>query len=343
VKTCPSCGRQNEEGATRCLSCGNDLSVAASPGAPVPPSVPPAPAAAIVGEGALHFSHSGERDILGYGTDFFGIWDRTVPGPAVLRFPRTDEGWNQAWAQFAVREPRAMAVPTGGTPPPDVRVSTGVFRNGHGLAVWVQGLLAAAGVISVVSIVVQLALVSDLNQQTFGQEVVDKARAVQTWSVIQILAVLATGIVWVCWQHRAQANLRPLGVPDPTFSPGWVVGWWFIPIANFVMPYRTMAELWKGSGPHHGIAWRTESITPLIPVWWGAWVVSQILDRVAAAMIPTGDESNVPFLIQKVNDSLHWVIAADVVLVLAAILAFSVVREIDARQTARRAALSGRA
>ena len=84
---------------------------------PVAPSPTPPPAAVpVVGEGALHFSHSGERYILGYGTDFFGIWDRTIPGPAVLRFPRTDEGWNQAWGQFAVREPRAMAVPTRGGP-----------------------------------------------------------------------------------------------------------------------------------------------------------------------------------------------------------------------------------
>ncbi len=308
-----------------------------------PPPAPPPAAVPVVGEGALHFSHSGERYILGYGTDFFGIWDRTVPGPAVLRFPRTDEGWNQAWGQFAVREPRAMAVPTRGAPPPDVRASTGVFRDAHGLVVWVQGLLAAVAVITVVSIFVQLALVHDLSRQTFGQEVIDTARRVQAWSVIQILGVLATGIVWVCWQHRAQANLRPLGVPDPKFSPGWVVGWWFIPFANFVMPYQTMTELWKGSGPHHGVAWRMQPTMPLIPIWWGAWVLSQILDRAAAAMIPTADTSNVPLLIQKVNDSLHWVIAADVILIVAAVLAIMVVRDIDARQAARRGALTGRA
>ena len=311
---------------------------------PIAPSLgAPPPAAPVVGEGALHFSHSGERYILGYGTDFFGIWDRTIPGPAVLRFERTDEGWNQAWGQFAVREPRAMAVPTGGGPPPDVRAATGVFRDAHGLAVWVQGLLAIVGGITVVSMFVQLALVHDLSRQTFGQEVLDTARKVEAWSVIQILGIIATGIVWVCWQHRAQANLRPLGVADPKFSPGWAVGWWFIPFANFVMPYQTMTELWKGSGPHHGVAWRMQPTTALIPVWWGAWVLTQILDRAAAAMIPTADEPNVPFLIQKVNDSLHWVIASDVVLIVAAVLAVMVVRGVDARQTARRVAFSGRA
>jgi hypothetical protein len=84
-----------------------------------------------------------------------------------------------------------------------------------------------------------------------------------------------------------------------------------------------------------------QATTPLIPIWWGAWVVSQILDRVAAAMISTSDQSNVPLLIQRVNDSLHWIIAADVVLIIAAILAFTVVREVDARQTTRRGALAG--
>src|SRR5262249_15570392 len=48
---------------------------------PVAGPDPSAPAPARVGEGAIRFSHSGYRYILGYGADFFGIWDRETPGP----------------------------------------------------------------------------------------------------------------------------------------------------------------------------------------------------------------------------------------------------------------------
>lgn len=63
-----------------------------------------------MGEGALEFSHSGARYLLGYGTDFFGIWDRQAPGPAVRSFPRTDEGWAEAWTEYSRIEPASMAV-----------------------------------------------------------------------------------------------------------------------------------------------------------------------------------------------------------------------------------------
>lgn len=75
----------------------------------------------------LQYTHSGRRYLLGYGADFFGIWDRerADPGPAE-RFPRDDAGWASAWARFSHLEPdhivvglagavRAPAAPADGT------------------------------------------------------------------------------------------------------------------------------------------------------------------------------------------------------------------------------------
>ena len=58
------------------------------------------------------------------------------------------------------------------------------------------------------------------------------------------------------------------------YSPGWAVGWWFIPVAWWVMPFRTMRELWLASGPEAGAAdWGTHRLTPLIPLWWMFWIL----------------------------------------------------------------------
>jgi hypothetical protein len=63
----------------------------------------------------VHYSHSGYRYVLGYGADFFGIWDRQNPSVPAERFPRTDDGWRQAWMRFASLEPNNVAVgDTGG-------------------------------------------------------------------------------------------------------------------------------------------------------------------------------------------------------------------------------------
>src|SRR6185436_3547063 len=76
-----------------------------SPTAPPPePAVAPATsavaAASSPAEPSIRYTHSGYRYVLGYGPDHFGIWDRQSPTAPAERFPRTDEGWGQAWTRF---------------------------------------------------------------------------------------------------------------------------------------------------------------------------------------------------------------------------------------------------
>jgi hypothetical protein len=64
----------------------------------------------------VRYTHSGFRYVLGYGTDFFGIWDRQSPSVPTERFPRTDDGWRQAWLRFASLEPNHATVPADAGP-----------------------------------------------------------------------------------------------------------------------------------------------------------------------------------------------------------------------------------
>ncbi|HWO71143.1 MAG TPA: zinc-ribbon domain-containing protein [Actinomycetota bacterium] len=85
--TCPSCGRPVERGAAACSACGAPLG--------------PAPV----------FTHTGLRYVLGYLPDAFAIWDRRAPRAPVERFPRTDEGWQAAWARYTSIERTFAEVP----------------------------------------------------------------------------------------------------------------------------------------------------------------------------------------------------------------------------------------
>src|SRR6185295_7113854 len=65
--------------------------------------------------------------------------------------------------------------------------------------------------------------------------------------VAWVVLFAVTGIVWCVWQHRAQRNAIELAYGKLQFTPGWAVGWWFVPFANLVKPFQTVRELWKAS------------------------------------------------------------------------------------------------
>jgi hypothetical protein len=104
------------DGSTEAAAAATQSSPWASTEAPTPE---PAPMATATSSGtAQKYTHSGYRYVLGYGEDFFGIWDRQNPNVPTERFPRTDDGWRQAWLRFVGQEPNHVAVPDtmGGAP-----------------------------------------------------------------------------------------------------------------------------------------------------------------------------------------------------------------------------------
>ena len=51
------------------------------------------------------------------------------------------------------------------------------------------------------------------------------------------LIYLITVIIFGMWIYRAAANIVSAGTDGFSYSPGWAVGWYFIPFANFFKPF----------------------------------------------------------------------------------------------------------
>jgi hypothetical protein len=84
---------------------------------------------------------------------------------------------------------------------------------------------------------------------------------------------LLTAISWLIWQHRVQSNVWAIpSMHRPPYSPGWAVGWWLIPFANFVVPYLTVRETSGRSAEAAG----SQAPRRLLAAWWASWIAASV-------------------------------------------------------------------
>jgi hypothetical protein len=215
------------------------------------------------------------------------------------------------------------------------------YRSGHLLSLWIVAGLIASAVTSVFTIAFRASYINTVSNVRAGLPVsdgevsmgLDRIRAI---GGISALIIAVTAILWVIWQFRGQKNVRALGAANLRFAPGWVVGWWFIPVANYAMPYLTMRELYKASDPDAGaVEWAAMATPLLLPLWWAAWLLRQIL-AVAAGTVTSGDTAGTTEHLNHVIAAEGLLITGEVALIVAAILAILLVRRIDQRQEWKR-------
>jgi hypothetical protein len=158
-------------------------------------------------------------------------------------------------------------------PPP---AEHGEYRSAGRLVTTVSLLLGAMAlgyIAFIVSDSMQLDLLERMETGDFTEEEAESNDARQA-----VLGVGVTGLYLVCavvfamFLHRANRNARALGAEYMKFTPGWTVGWFFVPFANLFKPYQAAKEIWEASRPDGGLP-VTSSVLVL---WWGSWLASNV-------------------------------------------------------------------
>ncbi len=197
------------------------------------------------------------------------------------------------------------------------------------MAVLLIGLLIRVG--GIASSIAQHALLSSMAAGIGlapGQADANDARE-RVIAVLKLLALLATVVTWLVWQYRAYANLRLVGTRETEYTPGWSVGYWFIPLINLFRPYQITAELWSHSeignarDPIGGL-----SGPALVGVWWGSWLITNFFARLYSTM------SDSAKTVQGFISVTNYAILHDVLYIVATIIALVVIRRIDSFQMA---------
>lgn len=139
----------------------------------------------------------------------------------------------------------------------------------------------------------------------------------------QLVVFLVCVVLFLNWLYNSVRNVREIRGGAMTVTPGWAVGYWFIPFVNLVRPYQTMVQLWERS--REGIS--TTLPSPSIGLWWASYLVSGIAGGVASRL---GDTTDLEVLLF----TTRLEVGSDLLLGVAGFLLIQIIGAIDSAQGA---------
>jgi len=149
-------------------------------------------------------------------------------------------------------------------------------------------------------------------------------------SIFEVIAYITSIFAFLFWFYRVYKNLVLAEVADLKYSPGWAIGGFFIPVANLVIPYRVMAEVWKGShvlsegSPKDG--WKEMKLSSRVDLWWALFIITNIVENIAIRLTLNADT------IEGLTLSSLISIVSSVINIPAAIVTIYLVKDISKLQ-----------
>ncbi|MET9683309.1 DUF4328 domain-containing protein [Streptomyces coeruleorubidus] len=184
----------------------------------------------------------------------------------------------------------------------------------------VRGLLAAA---SAALVIVAL---SDLFAVFAGARIYllidkDQRRLDAAYSLYETagdaqgIVFLPCAALFIAWFFRTRRNTGLMAPDRFRKGPGWAIGGWFIPLANFWLPYRIAVDMWGAATPlpADGEPYRA-SIWP-VNLWWGLLVSSSLFDLYAASRYESAES------LTEIRVAVMQYMAADLLDMAAAVAA----------------------
>jgi hypothetical protein len=150
--------------------------------------------------------------------------------------------------------------------------------------------------------------------------------------LIATVLLIVAGTSFISWLHRARTNLDGPGGREMTWTPGWSVGGWLLPLGNLVIPQLVVSEVDRVSErradeaegrPHE----RRRGVVVAWVVLWSLFLVVSQVGRPALALLDPGPS----VLLGSVSGIFEAVTAGCAILL---------VRRVTANQERLRAALT---
>jgi len=91
----------------------------------------------------------------------------------------------------------------------------------------------------------------------------------------QVAAFLVIAILFLRLLYKTVQQAKGFATPFTYVSPGWAVGYWFIPIMNLYRPFQVVKALFTATAHEAGDAKPTAG-EQLLSAWWALFLVSNM-------------------------------------------------------------------
>lgn len=132
-----------------------------------------------------------------------------------------------------------------------------------------------------------------------GGVVAGRQLSAHTADTLDNRVVLGTGIygllavsllvLFIIWSHQAATIVRWRRPDALRRPPGWAIGGWFVPFANFVLPKQMVDDIWHGAvppGKPRQTPWWTHA-------WWATFIAGSLLRAVGSGFTQAGSPDTI--------------------------------------------------
>jgi len=99
---------------------------------------------------------------------------------------------------------------------------------------------------------------------------------------VSLLLFIISAITFISWLKRAYYNLQQKKSLLLSYTPGWVIGVWFVPIVNLYRPYQIVKELYLETIElldENNLGTDLKLSTKYLGAWWTLWILSGIIGQ----------------------------------------------------------------
>ncbi|HEV3209600.1 MAG TPA: DUF4328 domain-containing protein [Chthoniobacterales bacterium] len=159
------------------------------------------------------------------------------------------------------------------------------------LTKFLRALLCANVVVACLALIVDL---GELVRVQLGQLTPDQLASNDPMQgVVGLLQAglgLVSGIVFLRWVYRAYKNIQGFGAEGLRFSPGWAVGYYFIPFLSLIRPAQVMSEIWRVSQDPQN--WMRRRGSWLVGTWWALFLLYSVATQVSLELALDGSTND---------------------------------------------------